>query len=110
MAAWRGVFPAVTTKLRQDESVDLEATQQSLDRLIDNGVSGVIVLPMLGENASLTLEERDSVITAAKEAVAGRVPLLSGPCRDFHRLRGRRRAPLRKTRRRGPDGLPLHRL
>jgi 4-hydroxy-tetrahydrodipicolinate synthase len=78
MAAWRGVFPAVTTKLREDESVDLEATQQSLDRLIQNGVSGVIVLPMLGENASLTVEERDSVILAAKEAVAGRVPLLSG--------------------------------
>jgi 4-hydroxy-tetrahydrodipicolinate synthase len=75
---WRGVFPAVTTKLRQDESVDLEATQASLDRLIKNGVSGVIVLPMLGENASLTVAEQEKVVTAAKEAVAGRVPLLSG--------------------------------
>jgi 4-hydroxy-tetrahydrodipicolinate synthase len=36
------------------------------------------MLPMLGENASLTAEERDSVILAAKEAVDGRVPLLSG--------------------------------
>lgn len=78
MTNWRGVFPAVTTKLRKDESVDLDATAGSIDRLIQNGVSGVIVLPMLGENASLTVEERDSVILAAKEAVAGRVPLLSG--------------------------------
>lgn len=78
MTNWRGVFPAVTTKLRKDESVDLDATAGSIDRLIANGVSGVIVLPMLGENASLTAEERDSVIRAAKEAVAGRVPLLSG--------------------------------
>lgn len=75
---WRGVFPAVTTKLGKDESVDLEATQASLDRLIRNGVSGVIVLPMLGENASLTVAEQEKVVTAAKEAVAGRVPLLSG--------------------------------
>lgn len=75
---WTGVFPAVTTKLREDESVDLAATQASLDRLIKNGVSGVIVLPMLGENASLTAAERESVILAAKEVVAGRVPLLSG--------------------------------
>ena len=78
MVRWTGVFPAVTTKLRQDGSVDLVATQTSIERLIQNGVSGVIVLPMLGENASLLPEERESVIRAAKEAVAGRVPLLSG--------------------------------
>ncbi|WP_029354845.1 dihydrodipicolinate synthase family protein [Bosea sp. 117] len=78
MTRWTGVFPAVTTKLKKDESVDLAATQASIDRLIDNGVSGVIVLPMLGENASLTAAERESVILAAKEVVAGRVPLLSG--------------------------------
>ncbi len=75
---WRGVFPAVTTKMRRDGSVDLEATQASIDRLIRNGVSGVIVLPMLGENASLRMEERTAVIRAAREVVAGRVPLLSG--------------------------------
>ncbi|GAB4069061.1 dihydrodipicolinate synthase family protein [Ancylobacter sonchi] len=78
MTRWTGVFPAVTTKLKQDESVDLAATQSSIDRLIKSGVSGVIVLPMLGENASLTAAERESVILAAKEVVAGRVPLLSG--------------------------------
>ncbi|MFT9016681.1 MAG: dihydrodipicolinate synthase family protein [Acetobacter sp.] len=78
MTRWTGVFPAVTTKLAADGSLDLDATAASIDRLIANGVSGVIVLPMLGENASLSAEERDRVITAAREAVAGRVPLLSG--------------------------------
>jgi 4-hydroxy-tetrahydrodipicolinate synthase len=75
---WRGVFPAVTTKMTRNGGVDLAATQWSLNRLIDNGVSGVIVLPMLGENASLDLGERESVIRAAVEVVRGRVPLLSG--------------------------------
>lgn len=75
---WAGVFPATTTKLAADGSVDIDATQAGLDRVITNGVSGVIVLPMLGENASLTQSERDAVVTAAKEVVAGRVPLLSG--------------------------------
>jgi 4-hydroxy-tetrahydrodipicolinate synthase len=78
MAIWSGVFPAVTTKMKQDSSIDLDAFQASLDRLIRNGVSGVIVLPMLGENASLRPDEREAVIRAASEAVAGRVPLLSG--------------------------------
>ncbi len=78
MTIWSGVFPAVTTKLREDETLDLSATQKSIDRLIANGVSGIIVLPMLGENASLSVAEREKVILAAKEVVAGRVPLLSG--------------------------------
>jgi 4-hydroxy-tetrahydrodipicolinate synthase len=78
MTTWRGVFPAVTTKLRQDGSIDLKATQAGLERQIANGVSGVIVLPMLGENASLGAAEREQVIRAAREVVAGRVPLLSG--------------------------------
>lgn len=77
-ATWRGVFPAVTTKMTREGRLDLQATQRSIARLIDAGVAGVIVLPMLGENASLTLAERESVIRAGAEVVAGRVPLLSG--------------------------------
>ncbi|MBX3568100.1 MAG: dihydrodipicolinate synthase family protein [Rhizobiaceae bacterium] len=75
---WTGVFPAVTTKLRRDEGIDLAATQASIERLIDGGVSGVIVLPMLGENASMSMPEREAIIRAAVEVVDGRVPLLSG--------------------------------
>jgi len=78
MATWKGVFPAVTTKMTQDGKIDVQAMTSSLDRLVRNGVSGVIVLPMLGENSSLSLAEREIVIRLAKETVAGRVPVLSG--------------------------------
>src|SRR5271170_5701439 len=79
MVNWSGVFPAVTTKIHADESLDLEATQASLARAIDAGVvNGVVVLGMLGENGMMTAAEKESVVRAAKEVVAGRVPLLSG--------------------------------
>src|SRR5271155_3220553 len=78
MKNWSGVFPAVTTKVRADESLDLEATQRSLARAIDAGVKGVVVLGMLGENGMMTAAEKESIVRAAKEVVAGRVPLLSG--------------------------------
>jgi 4-hydroxy-tetrahydrodipicolinate synthase len=78
MTKWTGVFPAVTTKLTREGEVDLKATQDSIDRLVSNGVSGVIVLPMLGENASMTLAEREKIIRGAREVVADRVPVLSG--------------------------------
>ncbi len=75
---WRGVFPAVTTKMTREGKVDVEATQRSVDRLVEQGASGIIVLPMLGENASLDMAERESIIRAAVEVVRGRVPVLSG--------------------------------
>jgi 4-hydroxy-tetrahydrodipicolinate synthase len=78
MTIWKGVFPAVTTKMTRDAKIDVEATQASIARLVENGVSGVIVLPMLGENASLTMKEREAIIRSAVEVVAGRVPVLSG--------------------------------
>lgn len=76
--AWTGVFPAVTTKMTQAGNLDFDMIRASIDRLVTNGVSGIIVLPMLGENASLTLAERESVIRTAVETVGGRVPVLSG--------------------------------
>jgi len=78
MTKWTGVFPAVTTKLGAGGEVDLDWTQKSIERLIGGGVSGVIVLPMLCENASLDMADRDKVIHAAKEAAAGQVPMLTG--------------------------------
>lgn len=78
MTVWTGIFPAVTTKLKQDGGVDIEATKASIDRLVTNGVSGVVVLPMLGENASMSMIEREMIVRAAVEVVAGRVPVLSG--------------------------------
>lgn len=78
MVKWAGVFPAVTTKLTREGKVDLRATRDSLDRLVKAGVSGVIVLPMLGENASMSLKDREDIIRGAVEVVAGRVPVLSG--------------------------------
>lgn len=78
MTTWSGVFPAATTKMKSDGTLDLQAMQRSVERLVNGGASGVIVLPMLGENATLTQAERDQVVSSAKEVVAGRVPLLSG--------------------------------
>jgi 4-hydroxy-tetrahydrodipicolinate synthase len=75
---WSGVFPAVTTQLKQDQSLDLEATARHTKALIDSGVSGLIFLGSLGENQALLPEEKRLVIKAMVEAVDGQVPLLSG--------------------------------
>lgn len=75
---WKGVFPAVTTKLKDDGSLDHDAIRSGLNRLIDNGVGGVVMMGMVGENAQLTPDEKRAVLTIAVETVAGRVPVISG--------------------------------
>jgi 1-pyrroline-4-hydroxy-2-carboxylate deaminase len=75
---WRGVFPAITTQLKRDQSLDLEATARHTEVLIQSGVSGLVFLGSLGENQALSAAEKRMVIEAMVEAVNGRVPLLSG--------------------------------
>lgn len=76
--AWKGVFPAVTTQMRKDQSIDFEATARHIEVLLDSGVTGIIMLGSLGENTSLEAEEKRQVVKAAIETVKGRVPVLSG--------------------------------
>lgn len=75
---WKGVFPAVTTKLKDDGSLDHEAIKAGLNRLIENGVGGVVMMGMVGENAQLTPQEKRTVIRLAVETVNGRVPVIAG--------------------------------
>ncbi len=75
---WRGVFPAATTEFHTDYSLDLPATAKHIDAMIRAGVHGMIVLGTVGENCSLEYREKLDVIRAAREAIAGRVPLLTG--------------------------------
>ncbi|OAD15891.1 dihydrodipicolinate synthase family protein [Achromobacter insolitus] len=75
---WQGVFPAVTTKLKPDFSLDMAAIRLGLERLIENGVGGVVMMGMVGENAQLSPEEKLEVLRTAVDTVRGRVPVISG--------------------------------
>lgn len=75
---WTGVFPAVTTQFKGDQSLDLEATRRHIDVLIQSGCRGLVMLGTVGENTSLAADEKRKVLRAAKEAASARVPVLSG--------------------------------
>ena len=75
---WRGVFPAVTTQLNENLSIDVAGTQRVVDALVRDGVDGIVALGTVGENNSLLYEEKVELLTAIVETVAGRVPVLTG--------------------------------
>ncbi len=99
---WKGVFPAATTQFQHDQSLDLPATMAHLDRLIEGGVHGLIMLGTVGENCSLEYAEKLEVLRATVGHVAGRVPVLTGVAESLTRTACRFAEEAEKI---GVDGL-----
>jgi 4-hydroxy-tetrahydrodipicolinate synthase len=75
---WKGVFPALTTQFRPDQSLDLEATARHLETLIRSGIHGVILLGSVGENTALDPAEKLAVLRHLIGVANGRIPVLTG--------------------------------
>ena len=75
---WTGVFPAITTQLHKDGSLDLEATAVHVEVLIKSGIKGMIFLGSLGENQPMSGAEKRRVMEVMVKTVNGRIPVLSG--------------------------------
>jgi 4-hydroxy-tetrahydrodipicolinate synthase len=75
---WHGVMPALMTEMTEDGALDLDATRRHIAQCMDAGCEGFVMLGTLGENNSLTIDEKAAVVSAAVEAAQGRVPILAG--------------------------------
>src|ERR1700749_1361995 len=73
---YRGVFPVVPTVFDADGRLDLEGQRRAVDCMIDAGSQGRVILANFSEQFVLTDEERDIVLAAVLEHVAGRVPVI----------------------------------
>ena len=75
---FRGVIPALMTEMTADGALDHAATSRHLESCLAAGVSGFVMLGTLGENSSLSPDEKEAVVRNAVETVGGRVPVLAG--------------------------------
>jgi dihydrodipicolinate synthase/N-acetylneuraminate lyase len=76
MVNWRGVFLAVTTQIKGDQSLHLPATMAHVERLLRSGVHGIIMLGSLGENCALEPDEKRQLVKAAvRRAIDTRLKL-----------------------------------
>lgn len=73
---WHGVYSAITTKLDNDQNVDLDAVKADVDFQIGAKVHGVVVCGSLGEASTLTADEKIDILKAAKDASDGRAPII----------------------------------
>ncbi len=73
---WEGIYPAVTTKFNDDESLDLEGFAFNLNAQIEAGIDGIIIGGSLGEASTLDFEEKLILLKKGLETSNGRVPVL----------------------------------
>jgi dihydrodipicolinate synthase/N-acetylneuraminate lyase len=75
-AALTGVFPIAPTPFTPTGEVDLDGQRRVLDCMVDQGVDGICILANYSEQFLLTDAERDALLRACLEHVAGRVPVI----------------------------------
>lgn len=73
---WKGVFPALITPFKKDESLDLEMFRKNLRVQLEAGVNGVVLGGTLGEASVLEEREKEELVGASLEMINGRVPVV----------------------------------
>ena len=75
---WAGVFPAITTPFRDDQSVDHDALAAHVRWLADAGCAGIVTGGSLGEAATLSFDEKVAINATCVRAIDGRIPVVAG--------------------------------
>lgn len=78
LETFKGVFPPVPTILAEDGKLDEEGMGRLIDKLIADGVNGMLILGSGGEFCHMKKEERFRVAEFAVKYIDKRVPVLLG--------------------------------
>jgi len=73
-----GIFSAMPTPFKKDESLDLDAIRTLIRFYIEAGLNGVLVLGTSGELAMLTDREVEQVVSAAVDEAKGKTRIVVG--------------------------------
>ena len=75
---FEGIYTPVITPYHNDFSLNHDALEATINRLIEAGVNGLIVAGTTGEYYAQTTEERIEMMAIAQEIIAGRRPMIVG--------------------------------
>lgn len=73
---WEGIYPAVTTKFFEDGALDIDSFIFNINKQVEAGVNGIIIGGSLGENSTITHDERIQLLEATLAAVGDKVDVL----------------------------------
>ena len=73
-----GIFPAMLTAFDEDGSINEEVTTDIIDFCIESGCKGIFAVSSVGEFVHMETDEACQLMSMAKKAAKGRVPVLAG--------------------------------
>jgi len=73
---WNGVMPAVTTKFKEDDSLDLVNFKINIQAQLNAGVNGIILGGTLGEASTLSENEKRTLTMETVAMVNGKIPVI----------------------------------
>jgi len=73
-----GVFTAIVTPFKEDESVDYEVLGKLIDFNLENGINGIVPCGTTGESPTLTEEEHTKVVKFTVDRVNKRGLVIAG--------------------------------
>lgn len=76
MQRFTGIMPALLTPLKEDESLNVTALRQLMDRLLQEGADGFYLGGATGEGLALRREVREELAAEAISFVSGRKPCI----------------------------------
>jgi dihydrodipicolinate synthase/N-acetylneuraminate lyase len=73
---WKGIYPAVLTPFKNDDSIDFETFKVNIDAQVEAGVDGIILGGSLGEASTLLNSEKNDLLVYSKEITEDRIPVI----------------------------------
>ena len=71
---WEGVFPAMLTPFKADDSIDYEMFEKNINAQLAAGIDGIILAGSLGEVSTLDYDEKIQLLIYATEILKGKIP------------------------------------
>ncbi|MFC5282187.1 4-hydroxy-tetrahydrodipicolinate synthase [Pedobacter alpinus] len=78
MTSFYGTGVAMVTPFLEDESIDFNALEKTIEHLINGKVEYIVVLGTTAESATLTAEEKKQVFEFVAKITNKRIPLMAG--------------------------------
>lgn len=73
---WQGVYPAMLTPFKADDTIDFDMFTHNLNAQLDAGIDGVVMGGSLGEASTLLNEEKTLLLVHCKQVMKRPVPAI----------------------------------
>ncbi|HTB25431.1 MAG TPA: dihydrodipicolinate synthase family protein [Puia sp.] len=101
---WEGVYPALLTPFKKDDTIDFDMFKLNLDAQVNAGIDGIVIGGSLGEASTLLREELIELLHSSKNYLPESIPVIVNIAEQATRAAIKFAADAEKN---GADGLML---